>query len=224
MPYTQVSGNIGDLKTLTALTHLELSNTQANGNIGDLKTLTALTLLNLPNTQVSGNIGDLKTLTALKHLELSNTQVSGNIGDLKTLTALVYLELYNTQIPITGDIGELSVLSKCTYMSIKYSKLTGDLATISALCRFVSFIGDRGSVFAWGTRPSTANIIAIEGTASLANIDKMLQDQAQCQVGFSSSDPSYYKIIQVTGNRTSASDEAVTTLQQKGYTVSIAKE
>ena len=220
---TQVSGNISDLKALTALTILNLPGTQVSGNISDLKTLTALTSLDLSGTQVSGNISDLKTLTALTNLNLSNTQVSGNISDLKTLTALTNLRLSNTQMPLTGDIGELSVLQKCTYMTIKYSKLTGDLATIPALCRFVSFYNDKGSVFTWGTRPSTSKIIAIEGNASLTNIDKMLQDQAQCQVGFSSRDSLEFKTISVAGNRTSASDAAVAALQQKGYTVSIAK-
>lgn len=220
---TQVSGNISDLKTLTALTYLNLSNTQVSGIIGDLKALTSLKSLNLSDTQVSGNIGDLNTLTALTYLNLSGTQVIGNIGDIKTLTALTYLSLYNTQTPITGDISELSALSKCTEINLKYSKLTGDLATLPALCRFASFQTDKGSVFSWGTRPSTAKIVAIEGTASLTNIDKMLQDQAQCQVGFTSSDAPYYKTISVAGNRTSASDAAVAALQQKGYTVSITK-
>ena len=108
-------------------------------------------------------------------------------------------------------------------MVLQYSKLTGDLATIPSNCIFISFINDKGSVFTWSTRPSTAKIIAIEGSASLTNIDKMLQDQAQCQVGFSSSDQAWYKTISVAGNRTSASDDAVEALQQKGYTISIAK-
>jgi hypothetical protein len=218
---TQVSGNIGDLKALTALTNLSLFNTQTSSNIGDLKALTALTYLSLFNTQTSGNIGDLKALTALTYLSLSNTQVSGNIGDLKALTALTNLSLSNTQVPLTGDISELSVLSKCTEMSIKYSKLTGDLAILPVSCRFVSFQNDKGSVFTWSTRPSTAKIIAIEGNVSITNIDKMLQDQAQCQVGFSSNDSEWYKKISCVGTRTSASDAAVATLQSKGYTVSI---
>ena len=106
-------------------------------------------------------------------------------------------------------------------MSFKYSKLTGNLAILPSVCRFVSFFRDKGSVFTWGTRSSSAKIIAIEGNATLNNIDKMLQEQAQCQVGFSSSDNVWYKTISVTGNRTSASDTAVQTLQSKGYTVSI---
>ena len=169
------------------------------------------------------DINDLKYSTALITLNLANTRVSGDIANLKNLTALTTLNLYGEYTSLTGNIDELSALSKCTEMSFKYSKLTGDLATLPSVCRFASFQNDKGSVFTWSTRSSSAKIIAIEGNATLNNIDKMLQDQAQCQVGFSSSDSVWYKNIQVAGNRTSASDDAVATLQQKGYTISIAK-
>ena len=49
------------------------------------------------------------------------------------------------------------------------------------------------------------------------NIDKMLQDQAQCQADATSLN----KSIVAKGTRTSASDDAVQTLQSKGYTVTI---
>ena len=217
------SFDIGDLKYSTALITLNLSNAQVSGDIANLKNLTALTLLGLSNTQVSGDIANLKNLTALTLLGLSNTQVSGDIANLKNLTALTSLGLFNAQTPLIGNIDELSVLSKCTEITLKYSKLSGDIATLPASCRFASFANDKGSVFTWSTRSSSAKIIAIEGNATLNNIDKMLQDQAQCQVGFSSGDSIWYKTIQVAGNRTSASDDAVATLQQKGYTISIAK-
>ena len=192
-------------------------------DINDLKYSTALISLNLPNAQVSGDVVNLKNLTALTTLNLANTRVSGDIANLKNLTALTTLNLYGEYTSLTGNIDELSALSKCTEMSFKYSKLTGNLATLPSVCRFASFQNDKGSVFTWSTRSSSAKIIAIEGNATLNNIDKMLQDQAQCQVGFSSTDAIWYKTIQVAGNRTSASNDAVATLQQKGYTISIAK-
>ena len=169
------------------------------------------------------SISDLKYSTALTSLILLNTQVSGDIANLKGLTALTSLDLSNTQVPLTGDIGQLSSLSNCLDIKLKNSKLTGDLAMLPSKCRFVSFQYDKGSVFTWSTRPSSAKIIAIEGNANLTNIDKMLQDQAQCQVGFSSNSETWYKTISVAGNRTSSSDDAVATLQQKGYTISISK-
>ena len=169
------------------------------------------------------DISDLKYSTALTSIVLSEAQVSGDIANLKNLTALISLNLYNAQVPLTGDIGQLSTLSSCVSISLKYSKLTGDLAILPSKLRFVSFANDKGSVFTWSTRQSTAKIIAIEGNASLTNIDQMLQNQAQCQVGFTSHDYSWYKTISVSGKRTSASDDAVATLQQNGYTISIAK-
>ena len=219
----QVSGDIANLKTLTALTSMDLSNAQVSGDIANLKTLTALTSMNLSNTQISGDIANLKTLTALTSMNLSSTNISGNISALANLTALTSMNLSNMQNPLTGNISNLKSLTKCTDIKLDYSKLTGDLATLPASCRFVSFYKDKGSTFTWTTRSSSAKIIAIASTATLTNIDKMLQDQAQCQVGFSSSNDVWLKTISVTGKRTSASDDAVATLQQKGYTISIAK-
>ena len=198
-----------------------------NGNfhfdLEGLKYSKSLSNLVVPNSKISGDIANLKGLTALTNINLHNTQVSGDIANLKGLTALTYIDINNPQVPLTGDIGQLSTLSNCTNIKFWSSKLTGDLATLPSKCICASFINDKGSVFTWGTRPSTAKIIAIEGNASLTNIDKMLQDQAQCQVGFTSSDAVFYKKISVTGNRTSASDDAIATLQQKGYTITIAK-
>ena len=223
VPRSKVSSDIANLKGLTALTRIDLSFSQVSGDIANLKSLTALSILNLSNSQVSGDIANLKSLTVLSILNLYNTNISGDIANLKGLTALTYIAIDNPQVPLTGDIGQLSTLSNYTDIKFWHSKLTGDLATLSSKCKYASFVSDKGSVFTWSTRPSTAKIIAIEGNASLTNIDKMLQDQAQCQVGFTSSDAVFYKTISVKGNRTSASDDAVAALQQKGYTISIAK-
>lgn len=214
---TQVSGDIKDLENLTALTFLGLHNTQVSGDIRYLKNLASLRTLSLSNTKVYGDIKEFKDLTTLTDLALPNTQITGDIGYLKNLASLTSLSIFNIKVPLTGDIGDLSTLTKCEDITLQYSKLTGDLATLPASCQFVSFKNDKGSSFTWGTRPSSSKIVAIEGNASLANIDKMLQDQAQCQVG---SDPSN-RIISVVGNRTSASDAAVQALQNKGYTISI---
>ena len=215
--------DISGLKYSAAMTSLSLSDSQVTGDISNLKNLTALTILSLYKAKVTGDIANLKNLTALTAIDLRLTQVTGDIANLKNLTALTILSLSNVQTPITGHIDNLSGLAKCNVFNLNYCKLTGDLATLPASCKFISFKSDKGSVFTWGTRPSTSTIIALECPATVNNIDKMLQDLAQCQVGFTSSDPVWYKTIQAAGKRTAASDDAVTTLQQKGYTVSIAK-
>nr|DAU82404.1 MAG TPA: leucine-rich repeat protein [Crassvirales sp.] len=213
--------DISIFKYCKALAYLNLSNTQVSGDISNLNTLTDLTYLSLSNTQVSGDISNLNTLTALTELYLYNTQVSGDISNLNTLTALTELYIHNTQVPITGDIGKLSTLTKLTKIFCQYSKLTGDLALLPASCYYISFMEDKGSAFTWSTRPTSAKILSIAGPVSLSNIDKMLQDQAQCQVGVPQGYPSWYNIISVAGNRTSASDAAIQTLQSKGYTVTV---
>ena len=221
--YTQVSGDIGGLGKCVKLTNINMPNTQVSGDIGGLGKCVKLTNINMPNTQVSGDIGEIGNLTALQYLTLPNTQVSGDIGGLSKLTALTKISLSNINVSFTGDIGSLNNLTKLTEVLIKNSKLTGDLAQLPNSLRFASFTDDKGSTLTWSTRPSSAKIIAIQGTATISNIDKMLQDQAQCQVGFSANEAIWYKSISVAGTRTSASDEAVATLQQKGYTISIAK-
>ena len=218
---TQVSGDIASLKNLTALKIISLNNTQVSGDIASLKNLTALTYFTISNTQVSGDIASLKNLTALISIDLVNVKVSGDIGELATLTNLQSLSIINTASPVTGNVGKLSTLTKIKEMVLKYGKFTGDIATLADTCRYISFQNNIGTTITWSTRPSSAKIIAIEGNAKLDNVDKMLQDQAQCQVGFASGDDIYYKKISVTGTRTSASDSAVQALQQKGYTVTI---
>ena len=213
--------NIEYLKYSTALIMLLMDNSKVSGDIADLKNLTALTDLNLNNTKVSGDIADLKNLTALTSLSVYNTSVSGDIAELKNLTALTSIALCNFTTPITGDIGSLYGLNSLKILSVQSSQLSGDLANLPPNCIFVSLRNDAGSTLTWGTRPSSAKIVAIEGNAKLENIDKMLQDQAQCQIGYTSGDDQYKKTISVVGTRTSASDAAVQTLQSKGYTVSI---
>ena len=217
--YSQKNKSISDIgffKYSTALTSLGLSNTNLSGDIANLKNLTALTRIELSNTNLSGDIANLKNLTALTILKLSNTNISGDIANLKNLTALTNLGLSNAQIPLTGEISALSTLSKCSTISLSFSKLTGDLAILPDACCEVGLYYNKGSVFTWSTRPSSAYIISLGGASLYSNVDKMLQDQAQCQVG-----PTANKTISATGTRTSASDDAVATLQQKGYTVII---
>ena len=220
---SSVYGDIASLKDINSLTNVSLAGTQISGDISNLKNLTSLKTLSLYNTKVSGDISNLKNLTSLNTLLLEGTNVYGDIGSLAGCTSLNMIKAYNSATPLIGNINAFQNISNLKEVSLKYSRLSGDLATLPASCKFVSFQNDSGSSFTWGTRASSSKIVAIEGNANLTNIDKMLQDQAQCQVGFASSDGVHYKIISVAGKRTSASDAAVATLQQKGYTIIIAK-
>ena len=100
--------------------------------------------------------------------------------------------------------------------------LTGDLAKIPSNVKWFTNYKGVSSTFTWTTRPSSANILALEcGDSTIDDVDKMLQNQAQCKTAITGGDASWYKTIAIKGNRTSASDTAVQTLQSKGYTVSV---
>ena len=139
------------------------------------------------------------------------------MADLRNLTALTFIQLSGTQI--SGDLGVLSGMVNLTDAHLQRSTFTGDLSKLPAIFNFVDFSDNKNTVLSWTNRPSTATVIAMQGNARITDVDKMLQDQAQC-VAYTG-DKEWMKIISCVGTRTSASDAAVQTLQSKGYTVSI---
>ena len=140
----------------------------------------------------------MSKLTALTSLNLGSTSVSGDISALSKLTALK----------------DSVLLQKLT--------LTGDLAKIPSNVKWFTNYNGVSSTFTWTTRPSSANILALEcGDSTIDDVDKMLQNQAQCKTAITGGDASWYKTIAIKGSRTSASDSAVSTLKSNGYTVII---
>lgn len=210
-----------DLKYCKLISGLFITNsTLITGDIEVLKEFPNFSDILAEYSGISGDIVSLKDKIDMVRLRMSNTLVGGDISNLSKLVNLTSLSLGNTGVSVTGDLNSLSKMSKLKEVTLKIASITGDLASLPSSCRLISLISNFGSV-TWSNRPSTATILAIEGNVPLGNIDKMLQNQAQCQVGFTSSDVAIYKSISVKGTRTSASDEAVTALQQKGYTVSV---
>ena len=224
LPYSNLTGSLDGLRNITSILSLNIIGANDTGDLDSLKGLTSLTSLSLANTNVTGDLDSLKGLTSLTSLSLANTNVTGDISSLQRLTSLATLNLGCVNTMIIGNIDIFKSFAKLSSLSLKYSKLSGDIATLPSNCRFLSMQNDKGSSVTWSTRPSSAKIIAMEGDIELSNVDVMLQNQANCQVGIVPSDETAYKsIITTLGTRTSASDDAVTTLQQKGYTVRIAK-
>ena len=208
------------MKNLTALRYLYVPQNQLSGDISALKNLTALTTLSFDNNQLSGDISALKNLTALTTLSFDNNQLSGDISALKNLTALTVIRMIN--VPgIFGNLSNLSNLVKLREINMQQATISGDIATLPSSVCFVSLFNNKGTT-TWSTRPTSSKIIALE-SVTISNIDEMLINQANCQTGYKVSDPSYYKVISASGTRTTASDDAVATLQQKGYTISIEK-
>ena len=240
---SQVTGDIANLKNLTALTSINLTNSQVTGDIANLKNLTALTSINLTNSQVTGDIANLKNLTALTSINLTNSQVTGDIANLKNLTALTSINLTNSQV--TGDIANLKNLTALTSINLTNSQVTGDIAAFTNMSELkelrlnvptslvlgelsslptnlLFYSANRANKFTWNnTRSISYSIVALEYVALSESVDKALNDLASCTNKNTDSNPSWYKVINIIGTRTSASDAAVQTLQSKGYTVKI---
>ena len=207
-----------ELKQSTLLKILMLKG-NVTGDISSLSNMTALTQLSINSNNVTGDISSLSNMTALTQLSINSNNVTGDISSLSNMTALKNVE---GTLTITGKVENLKVFPNlvkfnCTNATEKDN--FGDIATLPASFTYL-FIGSNASI-SWSSRPSTSKIIGVLGSPKLSNIDKMLQDQAQCVIGITSSTPEYEKSITATGTRTSASDAAVQTLQSKGYTVSI---
>ena len=210
---------INQVNYLNNITQLVLSINSAD--VFDLNTLKQSKSLNLLilKGNVAGDISSLKNMIALTQLSINSSNVAGDISSLKNMTALTE---FSGTLFIKGKAEELKMLSSLTSFNCANTVNKGDFGDIATLpASFIYlYIGSDASI-SWTSRPATSKIIGIFGSPKLSNIDKMLQDQAQCVNGITSSTAEFMKSITATGTRTSASDAAVQTLQSKGYTVSI---
>ena len=118
---------------------------------------------------------------------------------------------------MSGDISCLKTLNNLDVLCVNYDNM-GDLSQILQNKGIVIL---NGGSFSWTNRPQSNSILAINGYAKTSDVDKMLQDQANCVSKITVSSDTSKKTISVLGNRTSASDDAIQTLQEKGFTVVI---
>lgn len=192
-------------------------NTSDYFNISNIASSIKLTKLSLGG-KVTGDISHLSDLTSLVLLTLGEG-IYGDISSVRCKSSLLELTIYSPKITFNSDkLKEFSALNSFIYRG----RTAVDFGDIAILGNDVSYIDlDTIAKIKWTTRNSLAKIISIGNSPVLDNIDKMLQDQAECETGIISSSPSWKKVITAKGTRTSASDSAVQTLQSKGYTVSI---
>lgn len=212
------SFSLDDLKYSPYLKKINFNNSGVQGSISSFEGFTNLEIVSISSSNIKGNLSALRSSTNLRILALNGTNVVGNLSEINGLTNLTNLSIQKCN-GITGNLSDIKALTKLKEIYLN-SNIGGDLATISPACYFVGIIEQ---TYDWTTRDSSANIFAIECTnATVKNVDKMLIDFANCNVAIPSQSVKY-KTIYVKGTRTSASDNAVETLQQKGYTISIAK-
>ena len=126
-PETRAMTNIPEeIKTLTALTTLDLSSTKAT-DLTHIAALTALTTLELIDTEVT-DLTPVAALTALAFLDLRSTLVT-DLTPVAALTALTTLSLSGTKVT---DLTPIAALTALTTLHLSYTKVT-DLTPIAAL-------------------------------------------------------------------------------------------
>lgn len=185
-------------------------------DISELKYMKHLKYASFNNN--AGAYGDIASIPpTVVSLNLNSTSVSGDIQSLETIPQ-------DFMFDNTGVYGDVSTrmgnIFRITAKNV--TSLHGDLSKFGIeLPQNHTLFFSSPSSFTWSERPASALILALED-CNLGNyVDKMLQDQANCKATTASDPPSWYKLISVKGTKTSASDDAVATLQQKGYTVSV---
>lgn len=166
------------------------------------------------------SIDDLKYSSKINNIYSLSSQVTGDIANLKDLTALANIDLSGSQV--TGDIAAFTNMSelKELRLNVPTSLVLGELSSLPTKLLFYS--ANRANKFTWNnTRSISYSIVALENVVLGESVDKALNDLASCTNKNTDSNPSWYKVINIIGTRTSASDTAVQALQSKGYTVSI---
>lgn len=143
----------------------------------------------------------------------SQVNVAGNIKIFSKFTSLQKLIVQATGVK--GDISELIALTNLSYFDGGNTAFTGDFFSILASKSFEYFYIN--GTFTYTTKSfSGKQYKTIGGTnCTCINLDNFLQDFTQASSMGSGSK------IQMIGTRTSASDSAISTLQSKGFTVSV---
>jgi len=214
-------GDISAFKGALNLVHMYMSN--CDGIKGDISVFanTPISSLTFENTGVSGDVASLSNCNNLIEVRFTNdTKIYGDISAFGNKQILDILFLENTSC--YGDVSTLNNCNRLKELRIKnVLNISGELSQLGSNLIFFTATGT-SKVFTWkNTRPSSSKIIALEDVNLGDDVDNCLKNLSGCTSGINGGEAAWYKTIKIYGNRTSASDAAVATLQQKGYTVSV---
>lgn len=213
---SRTKGDIKELAGVETLKQISLTGSNVTGNVKSISGLGQLTVLELPSN-VTANLSDISEMKQMTALTLEGSNVTGDLSSLADFAELTSLSIRNGNI--TGDIASLRD-TKVSMCLIDNGIYTGDLAKFPSTQNAILYALNAASKFTWTSRSSSDYIFGIRTTGVVGNLDTMLQDLSKCQVGYSGNEQ-WKKNIIVKGTRTSASDSAITVLQNKGYSVSI---
>lgn len=172
--------------------------------------------ISLENAHLEGTFGAISIINCSSCVLNNDEPINLNTLNVSNLTTFSW-----TRGKITGDISCLDSVHAPNLVKQKNLDLWGNTSTltgdVSKMLKDGGCVLMSGEKVTWSNRPSDYKILSIGGCNLGTDVDQMLIDQAKLDAG----DTYYNKTINVKGTRTSASDAAVTTLQGKGFTISI---
>ncbi len=121
-----------DLKNITAIDTLDLSNNKYLREIGPLSQLISLKSLKLSNVHID-DISPIRNLTALTDLDISHTKVR-DLSPLKYASNVVKLKVSHTEVK---DISVVQKMPSLQHLDIAHTKIT-DFSPISNLSQVVN--------------------------------------------------------------------------------------
>lgn len=196
----------------TKLSTLSVQGITLVGDIANLPTTLANLYVNMVGNEdyLYGKLSSLPVLSNAKIIQLNYTSVTGNLTDLIKFPNATALNFTGTKI--TGDISALNSLTSLkTYNQQYVTGLSGDLSQLTYLTKFVCSSGS--NTFSWsGTKSGDA--LVLQGVNLGNDVDKYLQNMVSLSDGS-------VKSITIYGEKTAGSDSAVSTLKERGYTISV---
>ena len=146
-------------------------------------------------------------------------------GNLSVLSANILnkLESFNIRSKSTVNDFDISLFQNNNVLRgffVDSTNVSGDLSKVSKTCYELSIRNSKPQLTYTGTRPSDSKCMAMYGNIKLGSYtDAFLIDNAKFAKG---DKPNYqHNTIEISGTRTSASDEAVSKLQEFGLNVSV---
>lgn len=205
-------------KYCAGLTKLFLSNTEQEGDLSEIADLSSLNNLDLASSKVTGSFANAAYLQNLKTLKIrKNNKIVCSLSDLSSCYALINLDIEYSSV--TGNLSALSLCANLKSLSTEGSGITGSISSLANIKSFM-YYSSYSKPNTWSSsslRPSSyPKIMGNIKFASASDTDNFIINMASCTDEGITNKTWFFQ----NSHRTSASDAAVSTLQNAGYTLS----
>lgn len=204
-------------KYCSSLTSLNLSNTEQDGDLSEIADLSSLEILDVSSSKVTGSFANAAYLQNLKSLNIKkNNKIVCSLSDLSSCYALENLDIKESSV--SGDLSALSTCIKLKSLTTEGSGITGSISSLANIKSFTIY-DSYSKPNTWSSsslRPSShPKITGNIKFASASDTDNFIINMASCTDEGITNKNWYFH----NSHRTSASDAAVSTLQNAGYTL-----